>query len=134
MKGYTKTCLLLEDDPDDKFFFKQTLQSVSAKTVCLDVSNGEEALTVLREGIRPDFIFTDLDMPRMNGMEFIQKLKNTPEFCHIPVVVYSGSYSPRNIRRTQLLGAAAFYSKADFQALPQILDTYFGPSSTQTVL
>lgn len=134
MKGNNKICLLLEDDPEDKVFFMETLHSVSSRTGCYAASNGEEALGMLKKGIKPDLIFTDIDMPRMNGLEFVQTLKNMGEFRDIPVVVYSASYSPRNVLHMESLGVSAFYSKAQFHALPEILEMYFGAQTRDTCL
>lgn len=127
MKKEYKTCLLVEDDPEDQEFFVQALNAVSSNTGCYAVANGEEALLTLREkGIMPDYIFTDIDMPKMNGYEFLQTLKSTHEYRHIPVVVYSSTCSEDHIQKLKRLGAIAIYSKIRFNILPQILDEYFG--------
>lgn len=121
-----KTCLLLEDDPEDQEFFLQTLEKVSFRTGCYAVSNGEEGLSVLLdEKVRPDVIFTDIDMPRMNGIEFIQRLRSFDVFGNIPVVVYSSSCVNWDRYDLERLGVSAFYSKLQFQTLPQILSRYF---------
>jgi CheY-like chemotaxis protein len=133
MANKFKTCLLVEDDQEDRDFFVKALLRVSSKTGCYAVSNGEEALTALTEdGISPDYIFTDIQMPRMNGVEFLRKIKSLPEFRDIPVIVYSSAYSDQQIQQVLTLGAHAFYSKARFKVLPEILGEYFGdrqPSS-----
>src|SRR5688572_23709361 len=121
------TCLLLEDDQDDQKFFVETLHAVSQKTGCYAVSNGVEALLMLREeGLRPDFIFTDINMPIMNGYEFIEILKSDDDFKDIPVIVYSSNYSIDHMAKLRKLGVLAYYSKGRFQLLPEILRLYFG--------
>lgn len=121
-----KTCLLLDDDLEDQDFFLRTLHMVCPDIRCYAVSNGEEAFFMLRDAdIKPDIIFTDIDMPRMNGFEFVRKLREVRKFQDIPVVAYSASHSPNNIHRMQMLGVVAFYSKMQFQKLPQILAKYF---------
>lgn len=121
-----KTCLLLEDDPEDQEFFLRTLHMVCPEARSYAVSNGEEAFFMLMHaGIKPDIIFTDIEMPRMNGFQFVQKLRQIRTFQEIPVVAYSGSHSPHNVHRMQTLGVLAFYSKTQFQKLPQILANYF---------
>ena len=122
-----KTCLLVEDDPEDRDFFVQTLLAVSSRAGCYAVANGEEALTALREdGLTPDYIFTDIQMPRMNGLEFLKTIKCHDEFRDIPVIVYSSTYSDEQILKAKMLGAVAFYSKARFNVLADILRKYFG--------
>lgn len=122
-----KTCLLVEDDPEDRDFFVKTLLNVSSKTGCYSVSNGEEALAALMEdGVIPDYIFTDIQMPRMNGLEFLKTIKDHRELKDIPVIVYSSSYCDEQVQKVKNLGAVAFYSKARFNVLPEILRKYFG--------
>lgn len=126
MTNTYKVCLLLEDDPEDREFFLETLEKVSVQTGCYAVSNGEEGLSVLLEKkVRPDVIFTDIDMPRMNGIEFIRQLRCIDLFRGIPVVIYSSSCLDRDRFQLQKLGVSAFYSKLHFHALPQILSRYF---------
>jgi len=55
-------------------------------------SNGQEALEILKR-IRPDIIITDMQMPRMNGGEFITALKSQPATANIPVVIVAGRQS-----------------------------------------
>lgn len=55
-------------------------------------SNGEEALEALKR-IRPDIIITDMQMPKMNGGEFISALKSQPATTNVPVVIVAGRQS-----------------------------------------
>ena len=55
-------------------------------------SNGQEALETLKR-IRPDIIITDMQMPKMNGGEFITALKSQPATANIPVVIVAGRQS-----------------------------------------
>ena len=130
-----KTCLLIEDDPDDQDFFLSALQIVSSRTGCYTVANGEEALYALQEqGISPDYIFTDIQMPRMNGLEFLKEIKTRPEFSNIPVVVYSSTYCEEQAMRVKMLGASAFHPKACFKSLTEILRRYFGEPRSYPIL
>ena len=52
-------------------------------------TNGVEALRIL-ERVRPDLIFTDMQMPKMSGSELITALKNNPETASIPIVIVAG--------------------------------------------
>jgi len=135
MVNQYKTCLLLEDDPEDQEFFLKTLHAVSSKTGCYAVSNGEEALSALQEeGITPDYIFTDIQMPRMNGFEFLKRLRSIREYQDIPVVVYSSTYSEDLVAKLKMLGATAFYSKTRYHVLPEILRKYFGDPRSRSIL
>jgi CheY-like chemotaxis protein len=131
-----KCCLLVEDDPEDQEFFIDVLHSISTTAGCYAVANGEDALfTLLNEDFRPDYIFTDLNMPRMGGLEFIKILKGIEKFKTIPVIVYSSDYSEEQIQKVKALGASAIYSKTRMGALKGILNKYFADSSNgRTIL
>lgn len=135
MKNEHKICLLVEDDPEDQDFFISALQRVSSRTGCYAVANGKEALYALQEeGVSPDYIFTDIQMPRMNGLEFLKEIKTLPELSNIPVVVYSSTYCEEQAMRVKMLGATAFYSKACFKSLTDILQRYFGEPTSYSIL
>jgi CheY-like chemotaxis protein len=121
-----KYCLLVEDDPEDQEFFIDALHHVSSTTGCYAVSNGEEALyTLLQVDFNPDYIFTDLNMPKMDGFEFLRILRNMERFRNIPVIVYSSDYSEELIQKVKALGVMAYYSKTRIGALKDILKKYF---------
>lgn len=58
-------------------------------------TNGVEALEVLK-GMRPDVILTDLQMPKMDGREFIRALQAKPQTSKIPVVILAGKNQPED--------------------------------------
>ena len=135
MNSKTQCCLLVEDDPEDQEFFLDALHSVSANTGCYAVSNGEEALFMLQqERVNPDFIFTDVNMPRMGGLEFLKKIKAIEGLQNIPVIVYSSSCSEDEAQKVKQLGASAVYCKTRIGALKDILKLYFQPSGRTTIL
>jgi CheY-like chemotaxis protein len=119
-------CLLVEDDPEDQELFIDALHTISSRVGCYAVENGEEALsTLLHEGFKPDLIFTDVNMPRMGGFEFIKALYSNERFRSIPVIMMSSDYSEENIKKAKQLGASAFYSKTRLGVLKDILKRYF---------
>jgi CheY-like chemotaxis protein len=131
MNSNKQCCLLVEDDPEDQEFFLDALHSVSSSTGCYAVSNGEEALFFLQhERITPDFIFTDVNMPRMGGLEFLKTIKQIETLQDIPVIVYSSSYSEHEADEVKKLGALAVYCKTRIGALKDILKRYFQPSGS----
>lgn len=67
--------------------------------------NAIKALAWLHEGNTPDLIITDLKMPEMRGEEFLEKVKSSPLFKHIPVVILSSEDSTSD--RIRLLEAGA---------------------------
>ncbi len=130
-----KYCLLVDDDPEDQEFFIDALHSVSSNIACHAVSNGEEALfTLLQEDFKPDYIFTDLNMPRMDGFEFLKILQGIEKFRSIPVIVFSSDCSEQHINKAKQLGAKAIYSKTRLGALPEMLKAYMVDAQSSTVL
>lgn len=126
MNNRTRCCLLVEDDPEDQEFFIDALHDISSDTGCYAVSNGEEALfALLDEHCIPDYIFTDLNMPGMGGMEFLRIIKGIEKFRHIPVIIYSSDYNEATIEQARALSVTAIYSKTRMSALKEILKRYF---------
>ncbi|MGC1242901.1 MAG: response regulator [Chryseosolibacter sp.] len=106
------TVFLVDDDDDDQEIFALALAEVDDSIACVTAKNGMEALDKLGESkFRPDFIFLDLNMPRMNGKQCLREIKNQVALSKIPVVIYSTSSEKRDIEETKALGAAAFITK-----------------------
>ena len=130
-----KICLLVEDDPEDQELFIDALHHASETTGCYVVSNGEEALFALQHAdFIPDYIFTDLNMPRMDGMEFLRTLRSMERFRHVPVIVLSSDFSDALIQRAKNLGVTACYSKTRIDVLRDILERYFPDRSRQQTI
>ncbi|MEM7650823.1 MAG: response regulator [Pseudomonadota bacterium] len=82
-----KTVLIIEDNEADQFLGELTIQRVRPDVQVLKAADGQEALDMLAEnGIEPDLILLDINMPRMNGHEFLEAYSNNNE-RQIPVVV-----------------------------------------------
>lgn len=88
-----KPILLVEDDQVDAMIVERALRDIESTSPLYRVGNGEEALEFLRndDNARPAIILLDLNMPRMNGIEFLQIAKQDPELRKIPVVVLTTS-------------------------------------------
>lgn len=76
----------------------------------VEAANGFEALRLLpREQV--DLIFTDINMPDINGLELISYLRNNPNYRHIPVVILSTEGSQSDIEKGRSLGANEYIVK-----------------------
>lgn len=120
-----KTFMIIDDDEDDRFFFNEALTNILSSTICLEANNGEEALKLLRKyELLPHFIFLDVNMPRMDGHECLKHLKEDEKLKHIPVIMYSTSFSEESINEFHKLGALGFLNKpTDINKLPaQIIE------------
>jgi CheY-like chemotaxis protein len=103
---------LVDDDTDDHEIFKSALAKVDQHLELLTATNGAEALNILSTAkTLPDYIFVDLNMPRMSGLQFLKAIKQTDTLRNIPVIIYSTSSSPADVARTKDLGAVSFVTK-----------------------
>lgn len=92
------TILHVEDDQVDKMVIERVIKKLKLTNTLLHASNGEEALDVLRgtngkeklESL-PQVVLLDINMPKMNGLEFLKELRNDPEFKSISVFVMTTS-------------------------------------------
>jgi two-component system chemotaxis response regulator CheY len=101
--------LILEDDAFQRRFLQLYLESVGF-TVEYG-GNGQEGMKKLEESIPFDLIMSDMNMPVMNGLEFIVHVKEDERFCHIPIVLLS-KVDDVNIReQAHSLGASHFMEK-----------------------
>jgi CheY-like chemotaxis protein len=112
--------LLAEDDPGDQELTRRALEQDAIRVDLRIVGDGEEALDYLfrrgpyREAARaprPDLILLDLNMPKMNGREVLEVLKQSPELCRIPVVVLTTSQQEADIVSTYDLGCNSYVQK-----------------------
>lgn len=118
------TILIVDDDQDDQEMLREAIAEVASQVRCLSASNGEEALRLLSipEARRPDLIFLDLNMPRMNGLAFLQHREQLAPLADIPVVIYSTSKRPEDVAETRRLGAREFITKPDsFEGIVRVV-------------
>ena len=121
-----RNILLIDDDGDDHEIFMAALAKVSLDVKCIGYTNASKALHDLETGkITPDVIFLDLNMPIMNGQQFLVEIKKRLGLCDIPVVIFSTSSHPGTIQLTKELGAMDFITKPNkFDELIHILRTF----------
>jgi CheY-like chemotaxis protein len=109
--------LLLEDEPADAYLVKMALKEGRIIANLHHVVDGREGLDFLQklgkyaDAHRPDLIFLDLNMPRMDGCEFLAEIKANPLFNDIPVVVLTTSDVENDVVRSYQLGAASYITK-----------------------
>jgi len=114
-----KTILLIDDDEDDQLIFIDAIKEVHAGIVCLTADNGSDAyLQLEKSSPAPSLIFLDLNMPVMNGFEFLQRVKKNDRLKNIPIIIYTTSDSPLDKQNTIESGAVMFFTKTpDFKLL-----------------
>jgi CheY-like chemotaxis protein len=103
--------LYADDDRDEIEFFCEVIKVVDPAVECITASKGEEAMNLLKEAPVPDVIFLDFQMPVMNGMECLQKIKRDNRFKHIPVIIYSTAINARLNEHLKEAGAFRVINK-----------------------
>jgi len=127
--------LLVEDDPQDVEITKEVMELSKVKLNVNVVENGAEALLYLRKqggykaAIKPDLILLDLNMPKMNGREFLEEMKRDDDLRLIPVVILTTSKADEDIVKTYKLGASCYVTKPvgldQFQKVVQAVDSFW---------
>jgi len=108
-----ETILLVEDDTVDQLTVKRALRDINITNPLKITNNGEEALEYLRNEKNeiPGIILLDLNMPKMNGVEFLKIAKNDSRIKKIPVIVLTTSKEDRDRINTFDLGVAGYMVK-----------------------
>ncbi len=122
----SKPILLVEDDKVDAMTVTRALKEINV-TNRLDITNnGEEALAFLRnpEHEKPGIILLDLNMPKMNGIEFLKVAKNDADLKKIPVVVLTTSKEEQDKVDSFNLGVAGYMIKpVDYLQFVEVVRT-----------
>ena len=104
--------VLLVDDERIFHFLTSKIIEVSGVSCELQFAfDGQEALQKLSEGLAPDVIFVDLDMPHINGFQFVEAYKSKMAKPHAKVIVLTSSISESERKRVLDLGADVYMSK-----------------------
>jgi len=104
--------LFIEDDFIESMKFKRVLKTLELNHRIIEAGNGEEALSILTgKEIIPDIILLDLNMPKVNGLEFLRILKNDEKLRYIPTVIFTTSNNHRDILECYRIGIAGYILK-----------------------
>lgn len=109
--------LLVEDDPGDELMTREAFEDNKIGNTLHVVRDGEEALDFLyrrgaHEGApRPDLVLLDLNLPKYDGRQVLEKIKSDADLTDIPVVVLTTSAAEEDILRSYKLHANAYVTK-----------------------
>jgi CheY-like chemotaxis protein len=119
-----KTILMIDDDLDDQEIFRQVVHEIDPSITCLQPLGSKLALDLLIEdSLMPDLIFVDINMPLMNGFEFLVEVKKFEPACSIPVIILTTSAAKEQKEFAKRLGAFSFITKpSDMKVLKDILE------------
>jgi CheY-like chemotaxis protein len=138
MKG-TRPILLVEDDRVDVLSVTRAFKDLKIANRLEVVGNGEAGLEWLRDEHNPTpcLILLDLNMPRMNGLEFLKVMKNDQELKRIPVIVLTSSKGEQELLETYEHGVAGYMVKpADYLQLVEVMrviDLYWTVSEIPSI-
>jgi CheY-like chemotaxis protein len=124
MKTWCHHVLYIDDDADDKEVFRDAVTQLNSHVICNFSCDGLSALQYLQENlmVMPDYIFVDVNMPIMGGLEFLKRLKKIPRLRTIPVIIYSTAPDPQDREEYFRLGANYVIKKpSTFQQLIDLL-------------
>lgn len=122
--------LMVEDNDIEFDILRRGLQKIDAKSNLVRARDGLEALEILSTGsansalIHPFVILLDINMPRMNGHEFLATLREDPQISDSRVIIFTTSDNPRDVVRAYGRNAVGYVIKPDSsQALQKALKT-----------
>ncbi|CAN5252533.1 response regulator [soil metagenome] len=105
MRKKLNSILLVDDDPDDNYFHQIIINEMEIAHQIDTVTNGIEAIAYLKNEnhLPPDLIFLDLNMPKMNGWEFLEKYRDldAERKAKVLIVILTTSANPDAIKRAK---------------------------------
>jgi CheY-like chemotaxis protein len=124
VKITNKPILLVEDDQVDTMTVMRALKEIHVTNPLVHLENGEDAVNYLRDSQKekPCIILLDLNMPIMNGIEFLQVVKNDSKVRCIPVVVLTTSEEQQDKVSSFNLGVAGYMAKpVDYRQFVEVM-------------
>jgi CheY-like chemotaxis protein len=121
-----ESILLVEDDVVDVMTVKRALKDINVTNPLIVVGDGEEALEYLRgsKNTKPGIILLDLNMPKMNGIEFLKVAKKEEALRSIPVIVLTTSREEQDKIDSFDLSVAGYMIKpVDYQQFVEVIRT-----------
>jgi len=109
--------LLVEDDPGDQLITREAFEHNKVNNRLHVARDGQEGLDYLyrrgefRDAVRPDLILLDLNLPKYDGRQLLEKVKSDPDLSRIPIVVLTTSSAEEDILRSYKLHANAYVTK-----------------------
>jgi CheY-like chemotaxis protein len=135
--------LIVEDNETDVLCLKKAFEKHGVGKAIITASNGEEALAYLKDessekrGRIPNLILLDLNMPIMNGFEFLEAVKTDSRFKAIPVVILTSSTSKMDMNDSYSNNVAGYIEKPmdpdEYFEVVRVLDQYWSLSYLPTI-
>jgi len=118
--------MLVDDDADDRKIFSKALSQVAEKASLTSFSNGKELIDFLNKEKHqeslPDILFLDINMPVMNGIDVLHKLRTDLKISNLPIAIYSTSSHENDILNALKEGANIYITKPrSFDKLTEVI-------------
>lgn len=127
--------VMVDDDPEDILLVKTAIRRADIPLEVISLYDGDALFDYLDKIIDDDslpsevpplVIFLDLNLPRLDGRKCLQRLKSNPNWVDLPILIFSTSDAPDDIRRCYELNANSYISKPDDpNALDNILSSVY---------
>ena len=113
MADEARQILLVEDDPDHELLTIRALKKSNIANTVAVARDGEEAIRLLfgPERIHPQVVLLDLKLPKVEGLEVLRRIRETPETRTLPVVVLTSSDEERDLVRSYQIGVNSYIRK-----------------------
>ncbi len=101
--------LIIEDDNIIRSYLKRMIQKRFSFNIA-EAENGIIGLEAIKK-VKPDIIFLDISMPEMSGLEFLEKIRQEPDYSNIPVLVLTAHNDSDTIKKILNLGVSDYILK-----------------------
>ena len=118
--------LLIEDDLDDQSLFCESLMELYPSFVCERANDGPQAITMISQNTFYDFIFIDLNLPKLDGFQVLERIRDTGRVEQVPLIILSSTNRQSDIDRCYSLGATSFFTKpSSYSELIEVMRAAF---------
>jgi len=110
----TKTLMFVDDNPDERILIKRQINKSGVGVRMIESSGGQNAidqLAVMDSDELPSMILLDLKMPKVDGLQVLQWVRDNEKTKHVPVVMFSTSDDQQDISNSYELGANSYVVK-----------------------
>jgi CheY-like chemotaxis protein len=124
-----KIIYIADDDEDDRMLFSDAVLDLKLPALVRAAEDGQQLLDMLSNAVKhlPEIIFLDINMPRKNGFDCLEEIRNTKgDLKKVKIIMLSTSSNPENIELSKELGADLYAVKpSTFQGLKNLLQKIF---------
>ncbi|MEO6040218.1 MAG: response regulator [Saprospiraceae bacterium] len=141
-KAHDVLILIAEDDADDRYLTKAAFEENASRCEIDFVEDGDEVFDFLysrgkfatSKSKMPSLIMLDLNMPKKDGRQVLDEIKKAPSLKHIPIIIFTTSKSPEDVRQVYSMGASSFITKpTSFEGLQEVarnIEAYWVKTAT----